>query len=301
MTFWSDMDYEVHPVELDVDTADRLLAGAVAPEDAPPGYAEVARLLEAASAQPTADELTREAEVVALVAAGVRSSSSTDSSSPRRSFMPIALSRPRISAALVAAGLACSAGLASAGALPGAAQDVASAMLAKVGISVPGPNDNAGTHPSGGGTSAETPSNADTGNEISEFVTTTELTGVEKGAAISSVASDGKSQAGQRGSASGPSSASSASQAPVTTPNSGGTGTADTASGGNSSTGTSTANTASGGRSAAGSGNASSGQETADTASGGNSTAGSGNASSGQETADTAGGGNSGSGQSQQP
>lgn len=45
-------------------------------------------------------------------------------------------------------------------------------------------------------------------------------------------------------------------KAPVSTPNSGGTHTADTASGGASSSGTSTANTASGGASLAGSGNA---------------------------------------------
>jgi hypothetical protein len=299
MSFWSDMDYEVHAVELDMNTADRLLAGAVAPEDAPPGYAEVARLLEAASAEPTADELTREAEVVAMVAAAVRSSSSSNSSSPRRSFMPFALSRPRISAALVAVAFACSAGLASAGALPGAAQDIASDMLAKVGVSVPGPDDNAREHPSGRGTSADTPSSAGQGSEISELATTTELTGVEKGATISTAASEGKSQAGQHGPGSG---ARSASEASVTTPNGGGTGTADMASDGKSSTGTSTANTASGGHSAAGSGNASSGQETADTASGGHSTAGSGNASSGQETAETASGGKSGGpGQLQQP
>lgn len=280
MTLWSDMDYEVHPVELDMDTADRLLAGRVAPEDAPPGYAEVARLLEAASAEPTADEPTHEAEVVVLLAAAVRSSSSTDSSSPRRSFMPFALSRPRISAALVAAALACSAGFASAGALPGAAQDIASDMLAKVGISVPGPADNAGTHPSERGTSADTPSNAATGSQISELATTTELTGVEKGAEISTAASDGTSQVGQHGSESG--TAASSADPPVATPNTGGTGTADTASDGQSSTGTSTANTASGGNSEAGSGNASGGQETADTASGGHSSAGSDNSSSGQ-------------------
>jgi hypothetical protein len=41
----------------------------------------------------------------------------------------------------------------------------------------------------------------------------------------------------------------------VPTPNSGGTGTADTASGGASSAGTATANTASGGHSSLGSGN----------------------------------------------
>jgi hypothetical protein len=50
--------------------------------------------------------------------------------------------------------------------------------------------------------------------------------------------------------------ASTHSQAPVSTPNSGGTSTANTASGGASSTGTSTANNASGGASSAGSGNA---------------------------------------------
>jgi hypothetical protein len=263
MSFWSDMDSEMHPVSLDMETADRLLGGAVAPEDAPPGYAEVARLLEAVSAEPTSHELAREAEVVAKVASAVRYSSNTHS--PRRSFMPVALSRPRITAALVAAALAaCTVGLASASALPGAAQDIASEMLAKVGISVSGPNDNAGTHPDVRGKSAVTPSDAGKGSDISDLATTTELSGVEKGAAISSVASEGKSQAGTHGGGSGAS-------APVATPNSGGTGTADTASDGKSTAGTGTANTASGGHSSAGSANAGTGQATADEASGGHS------------------------------
>ena len=55
MNLWSDFDCEMHPVPLDLDTADRLLAGTVAPEDAPPGYSNVARLLESAAAEPTAD------------------------------------------------------------------------------------------------------------------------------------------------------------------------------------------------------------------------------------------------------
>ena len=275
MNLWSDFNREMHPVLLDLDTADRLLAGTVAPEDAPPGYANVARLLESAAAEPTADELSRERDVVAMVAAAVRSSSSIHSVSPRRFFMPVALSRPRIAAAFVAVTLACTAGLASAGSLRGAAQDVASSMLAKVGISVPGPNEHAGTHPSVRGSSSDASSDAVTRSEIAELATTTALTGVEKGAAISSAASDEKSQAGQRGSASGGS-------APVDTPNSGGTGTADTASGGRSSHGTSTADAARGGASSAGSGNASSGQETAESASGGHSSAGSDNGSAGQ-------------------
>jgi hypothetical protein len=274
MSFWSDMDQEMHPVPLDLDTADRLLAGAVAPEDAPPGYAMVARLLDAASAEPTPDELADEAELVAIVAAAVRLSSSTHPLSPRRSFVPFALSRSRMTAAFVAAALACTAGLASAGSLPGAAQDVASAMLAKVGIDVSGPNENAGTHPTVRGTSRDTASDAASRSDIAELATTTELTGMEKGAAISSAASDGKSKAGQHGSA--------GRSGQVHTPNTGGTGTADTASGGKSSTGTSTADTASGGHSSAGSGNASSGEDTANTASGGHSSAGSDKASTGQ-------------------
>lgn len=248
MSFWSDLEDEMRVLPLDPNTADRLLAGAVAPADAPPGYADVAALLEAAAAAPAAEELAGEAEVVAL-AAVVHARTGSDSS-PRRFSMPVALTRPRLTAALVAAGLACSAGLASAGALPGAAQDIASTMLAKVGVSVPGPNENAGTHPSVRGTSEDTATTAGQGSEISELATTTELTGVDKGAEISTAASDGKSRAGQNGAAAG---------APVEAPNAGGT---------------ATANAASGGRSAAGSGNAESGQETADTASGGASSAG---------------------------
>jgi hypothetical protein len=261
MSSWSDIDYEMYPVALDMETADRLLSGAVAPEDAPPGYARVARLLEGVSARPTADELAREAEIVARMVSTVGSSRSY---SPRRSLMPIALSRPRITAALVAAALACTIGLATASALPGAAQDIASAMLAKVGISVPDPNDNAGTHPDVRGSSTVAPADTGKGSEISELARTTELSGRDKGAAISAAASGGKSKAGTHGSGA----------ASVATPNSGGTGTADTASDGRSSTGTRTADTASGGHSSSGSANAGTGQETADDAGGGDSSAG---------------------------
>jgi hypothetical protein len=248
MSLWSDFDCEMHPVPLDPDTAERLLAGTVAPEDAPPGYANVVSLLESAAAEPTADELSHETQVVAMVAMAVRASSNIRSLSPRRSFMPFARSRLRIAAAFAAVTVASTAGLASAGSLPGAAQEIASAILAQVGISVPGPNEHAGTHPSVGGSSGDVSSDAATGSEISELATTTDLTGIDKGAEISSVASDGKSQAGQHGSASSGS-------APVDTPNGGGTDTADTASGGKSSQGTSKADEASGGASSAGSAN----------------------------------------------
>jgi hypothetical protein len=135
MSSWSDMDKQVHSVALDLDTADRLLTGTVAPEDAPPGYSGVARLLNAVWSEPPAEPADEEA-IVAKLAAVVRSTPSSASSQPRvRSKRGI--SRPRVVAVLVAAGLACFAGLASAGSLPGPVQDIVSATFDKVGISIP--------------------------------------------------------------------------------------------------------------------------------------------------------------------
>ena len=50
---------------LDDDTAERLLAGRLDPLDAPPPYAAVARLLQAAAAPPTPDELAGEPAALA--------------------------------------------------------------------------------------------------------------------------------------------------------------------------------------------------------------------------------------------
>jgi len=111
---------------------------------------------------------------------------------------------------------------ASTGALPGAAQQTARNALARVGVSVPGPADQAAEASATRGKSAEakataTPTAATTttestaaaaeeaeeskgkGEAVSELATSTELTGVEKGAAVSGLASGGKSQAGQHG------------------------------------------------------------------------------------------------------
>jgi hypothetical protein len=243
MTGWGDLEGEMQRFPLDIDTADRLLSGSVLAEDAPPGYAEVAKLLAAASAGPVADEPLRDTQAVAVLAAAVCSSRTETTPSPRRSYVH----RLKLATAVVVAGLACTTGLAFADGLPGAAQDVASAMLAKVGITVPGPDESAGTHPNVRGksspdvsadipsTSSETASNGGSGKgqEISELARTTELTGVDKGAAISTLASDGKSQAGQHGQATEEHGAQD---------------------------GAATADTASGGHSTAGSGNASAGQ-----------------------------------------
>jgi len=247
------LESEMQRLPLDTDTADRLLAGSVAPEDAPPGYAGVATLLAAVADSPAAGDFSRESETVGLIAAVVRSSQPKTTEPRRRSIVP----RLRLATAFATVALAATTGLAFAGSLPGAAQDVASTMLAEVGVSVPGSNSNAGDHPNVRGKSSDAPvtsSNSGKGGEISDLATSTDLTGVEKGAAISTLASGGQSQAGEHGQASD------AHGASVETPNSGGAGTADAASGAESSQGTAIAKAASDNHSVAGSENAADGQ-----------------------------------------
>jgi hypothetical protein len=245
MSFPSDYLDEMQRLPLDLDSADRLLDGSFAAADAPPGYAGLAVLL--AEIDWGSEEVVPAEDFVAVLAATVRSSPTPKMTSSKRSFMP----KIKLAAALAAASLVGIAGLAVAGTLPGAAQDVASTMLDEVGVTVPGPNSNAGNHPNTRGNSSEhvtvTTTSSGKGAEISGLATS-DLSGLEKGAAVSTAASGGKSQAGQEHTP------------PADTPDVGGTGVADTASGGASSDGTSQAGEASNGHSSAGSANAAEGQ-----------------------------------------
>jgi hypothetical protein len=144
----------VDPAPLDPNTADRILAGAVAPEDAPPGYAEVTRLLDAACGEETADAFADEERIVPMMAAVVRSSSSNPPHSSRKHFER-ALSRRRVAAALVAAGLTCWVGFASGGTMLGAVEELVSATLATIGVSGSGRDEEA-TRPATQRTSAGT-------------------------------------------------------------------------------------------------------------------------------------------------
>jgi hypothetical protein len=66
-------DHAFHPtVPLDDDTAERLLAGRLHPEDAPPGYAEVARLLRMAAGPPNPEELAGEEGALGMFRAARR-------------------------------------------------------------------------------------------------------------------------------------------------------------------------------------------------------------------------------------
>jgi hypothetical protein len=240
-----DVEDEMRPFPLDPNTADALLSGVLGPEDAPPGYSEVAALLHAVKADPSPGEFARKSQAISAMAAAVGSHSVGGVlTRSRRSTM----FKLKIAAALVAASMTTGTGLAFAGALPGPAQNVASTVLAKVGVSVPrhgnGPDVSGPArhglctaYASGqGGTSGKKNSAVPfknlqeaaqaAGQTVDEFCT---------GATPGGPPSSGKP--------------------PVTTPNPGGTGTANTASNGASEKGTTNADAKSQGHSSAGSGN----------------------------------------------
>jgi hypothetical protein len=256
------------PLQLDDGTVDRLLDG-MPVDDAPPCYRGVVELLSTLKAAPSAAELDGERQAVTTITS--RSHETARPSPPsRRSSVK---RRLQLTGAAIVGTATLVVGLGAAGALPGAAQGVASDVLSTVGVSTPSPNSHAGVHPDTRGRSgdasdapssdtAATDAGASSGQgaTISGLATDNSTTGIDKGAAVSSEASNGRSQAGQHGDATAPDTATpDAANPPVATPNPGGTTTADPASGGSSDTGTNTADTASGGHADAGSGNASNG------------------------------------------
>jgi hypothetical protein len=179
---------------LDERTGDHLLDGLLGPQEVPAEYVAVVDIVRALTLPPSRAELSMQTVAVeaALTELALRPT-------PRGSKTPIPASGQRWSersrffrakvASLVLVGtLIGTTGLAAAGALPAPLQDAASKVLAKVGISVP----TSGGHP------------ASSGEEISKTATTTDATGVDKGAGISTAASGGHSQAGQNGKPSPP-------------------------------------------------------------------------------------------------
>jgi hypothetical protein len=122
---------------LDPDTAERLLAGELADDDAPPAYSKVARVLAAAAGPAGPDELAGEDEAKAAYARGVADAA------PTVSLRRLAVAG--IAVLLLASGTAG----AATGALPGRLQNAVSDVLERVGISVPdgGPSSAPGTAP----------------------------------------------------------------------------------------------------------------------------------------------------------
>ena len=127
----------MHPMRLDDTTADRMAAGLVPPDDAPPGYAGVAELLHAARRAATGQDPARQAAVLAAVSAAVAGAGESPHTPWRKSMSTTRLSArtAAVASALVLAGATAAA--AATGSLPGPAQDTAASVLSHVGISVP--------------------------------------------------------------------------------------------------------------------------------------------------------------------
>jgi hypothetical protein len=136
---------------LDDSTAERLLRGALPPDDAPPGYSGVVTLLDTARTEArTATSARTEDTITAMVAAS------------RVRPIPVVPRRRPIKAKVAtaaSAGLLTLSGMAAAGALPSVAQRHIATVLAKVGIEVPRGERRHGRSPS----SAHTPRADDTG------------------------------------------------------------------------------------------------------------------------------------------
>jgi hypothetical protein len=238
-------------------------------------------LLEAAAAPTEPGPLPGEAEALSAF----RASQPT----PRRSSMLSSLTSLKTGlAAVLGTGvlLTGGVGMAAAGALPDGAQDTASEMLSKVGVTIPGAAEAAVAEAGEGESTAdevpvdrEMPDASRKGQAVSELARDTELTGAGKGAAVSDLASEGRSRAGEENDGSqarvdgsavaGEKQAEapdaderaegSRERAATEAPNDGGTDTADGATtksaDGSSAAGTGTAGESSDGRSGAGSAN----------------------------------------------
>lgn len=151
-------------VQLDPDTADRMLSGRLESADVPPGYERVGELLQSLTLLPTP---------------GATEAPALKPPARRRLVLVSLPARLRLStAALLTACCLTGATAAYAAGLPQTASDTASSILSKLGVG------------SGSG------SQGDKGHAISAIAHDPTLIGAAKGAAVSAAASGGKARAG---------------------------------------------------------------------------------------------------------
>ena len=199
MTGPRDLGNEMRNLLLDRDTADRLLSGSVAPDDAPPGFAGVAGLLRSC-AQLSPPDGERERAAIFAMTQMIRSHRSANPSVRGRVAARRSL---RLKLVGVGAGamLVGTSGLAFAGELPAPAQRIAHTVFASIGLEIPTPD--APASPEGVPDGSEPPTSgfgsptATKGDEISAIAKNHIGRAGAHGAAVSSVASDGHSHAGQ--------------------------------------------------------------------------------------------------------
>ena len=146
-------------------TADALLEGRIAPDDAPFGFERVAALVRDARSPATAGELANVAGSVAAVVPTVREAARMPDGGRGRRKMLGKLISAKVVAAAAAAALGGGVAAAATGSLPTPVQSTVSSGLSHIGISLPNPDSQPGsgnppapgtTNPSG--TAASVPS-----------------------------------------------------------------------------------------------------------------------------------------------
>lgn len=131
--------------ELDEQASDRLLTGDLAPDEVGAGYRQVAKLLAAARAEPSAAELARRTDTVRAMAAARRGGGQALDSSGASQIVPLARRRSvRMGLLAVAATVSLGSGLAAAGLLSGPLQSIVSGGLPTWGDSPSDPGGNQG-------------------------------------------------------------------------------------------------------------------------------------------------------------
>jgi hypothetical protein len=149
MTSDRDLFDEMQRFGIDDDTADRLLSGEVAPEDAPPDLGAVARVVQAAR-YPTSTNAARESATVAAIVEALHSGSLPDAL-PRRKRMLARMLSAKVAAVAAVGVLGATAAAAATNTLPDRAQSAISRAASHVGLSIPHPHGHAygltKTHP----------------------------------------------------------------------------------------------------------------------------------------------------------
>jgi hypothetical protein len=132
------MTMATHRHPLDSATAERLAAGRLDPDDAPPGYRRVASLLQTAGTAPSGS-VSADGTAAGALAAAIRSELAANP--PRTSRRPRMLSKLTVGKALVAALSAATLSAGAAGAatghLPDAVQDKVANAVEHVGVNLP--------------------------------------------------------------------------------------------------------------------------------------------------------------------
>ena len=132
-------DMMKHPI--DDFTAERLFDGALDPGDAPPGYAPVAALLQAAKGPTTADEVVRRDSDITAVAAVLQTHGAPKKAVETRHTSATRFGAKALVIAIPALALTATGAAAATGTLPTPAQSVVHSALAHVGVSLPSGSD----------------------------------------------------------------------------------------------------------------------------------------------------------------